>query len=49
MNPRTAQNQRRIRVPKNSKKRLKKQKVPKVITEVKEEESCQIQGCGCGN
>ena len=49
MNPRTAQNQRRIRVPKKSKKRLEKQKVPKVITEVKEEESCQIQGCGCGN
>ena len=49
MNPRTSQNQRKIRVPKNSKKRLKKEKVPKVITEVKQEESCQIRGCGCGN
>ncbi len=49
MNPRTSKNQRKVRVPKISKKRVKKQMVPKVITEVKEEESCQIQGCGCGN
>jgi len=36
-------------VPKVSKKRLKKEKAPKVITEVKEGDSCQISGCGCGN
>jgi len=48
MNPRTTQNQRKMRSPKTSKKRLKKEKVPKEISEVKVE-ACEIQGCGCGN
>jgi len=49
MNPRTSQNQRKIRVPKRSKSKPLKAKAPKVISEIKEEESCQISGCGCGN
>ena len=49
MNPRTSRNQRKVRIPKISKRKPPKVKAPKVITEVKEEESCQISGCGCGN
>ena len=44
MNKRTAQNQRKVRIPSGIKKRPKKEKVEEVV-----ESACEITGCGCGN
>ena len=44
MNKRTAQNQRKVRIPSGLKKRPKKEKVEEVV-----ESACEITGCGCGN
>jgi hypothetical protein len=44
MNKRTAQNQRKVRIPVGLKKRPKKEKVQEVV-----EPACEITGCGCGN
>ena len=44
MNKRTAQNQRKVRIPAGLKKRPKKEKIEEVV-----EPACEITGCGCGN
>ena len=52
MGRRTAQTQRKIRIPFGLKKKIKKTKADKVekMSEIENDEvSCQITGCGCGN
>ena len=48
MNRRTAQNQRKVRMPSIIRRRPKKEVTPKAVVETPEP-SCQTTGCGCGN
>jgi len=50
MNRRTSRNQRKVRVPKRSKKPVKtKEKPVEVVAKQEVDDSCNITGCGCGN
>ena len=48
MNRRTAQNQRKVRMPSIIRRRPKKETVEKPVAETTDA-SCQTTGCGCGN
>lgn len=48
MNRRTAQNQRKVRMPSIIRRRPKKETVQKPVAETADA-SCQTTGCGCGN